>query len=44
MVQLFIGEFKNGKRHGKGNYYFSNGDQWEGEWFHDRQHGKGILK
>jgi hypothetical protein len=38
----YLGEFLYGKRHGKGTYYFANGDKWKGTWREDSQHGKGV--
>ena len=38
----YVGEFLYGKRHGKGTYYFANGDKWKGTWRDDSQHGKGV--
>jgi len=28
----YIGEVKNGKPHGKGELYYTNGERYEGEW------------
>ena len=28
-------------RHGKGTYYYANGDVYEGEWFRNRKNGTG---
>jgi hypothetical protein len=35
------GDFVNGKKHGKGKYTFSNGDEYDGEWAEDKKHGAG---
>ena len=37
------GEWKNGERHGKGTFYYTNGDKYIGDWVKDVQHGKGIY-
>jgi hypothetical protein len=37
----YEGEYKDGKRHGKGNYTNVSGDVYEGEWKDDKYHGKG---
>ena len=29
--------------HGKGTYFYSNGDKYEGEWREDKRHGKGMV-
>ena len=42
---IYIGEInKNGQKHGKGIYQFSDGDRYEGEWENGQQHGKGIYQ
>lgn len=40
----YVGELKNGKRDGKGTYYyFSSGEKYNGEWKNGEKNGKGIL-
>ena len=39
----YEGEFKNGKREGKGIYYYKDGDRYEGEFKNDKYEGKGIY-
>lgn len=34
---------ENGERHGKGTFYYTNGDKYIGDWVRDVQHGKGIY-
>lgn len=29
----YIGEFRDGQKHGKGKYFFSEGTVFEGDWF-----------
>lgn len=45
---VYVGEYVqdtvSSKPHGYGNAYFSNGEQYEGEWRDGRPHGYGILK
>lgn len=41
---MYEGEFKDGKRHGRGVMKFGNGDQYEGEWRLDAMNGSGSLK
>jgi len=42
---IYTGEFKNGKRHGKGRMKWASGarkgEEYEGEWSGDDMHGKG---
>jgi hypothetical protein len=33
---------RNGKLNGKGTYFYSNGDKYEGFWEDDLEHGKGT--
>ncbi|MEW5308053.1 MAG: hypothetical protein WDW38_000041 [Sanguina aurantia] len=37
------GDSKDGKRHGKGSLYSSNGDVYKGEWRDDLRHGRGTY-
>ena len=39
----YIGNIQNGKRNGKGIYYWDNGDKYEGDWVNGNKEGKGIL-
>lgn len=34
---------QNGVRHGKGTYFYENGDKYEGEWKNNLKDGEGIL-
>lgn len=40
---IYIGEWKNGKRYGKGLLKWHDGGEYEGEWFDGKAHGKGIF-
>ena len=40
---VYKGEYKDGKRNGKGILYFANGNRYEGEWKDDKRNGEGIL-
>ena len=37
----YVGEWKDGKRHGQGAYTNSGGYQYFGEWKDDKRHGQG---
>jgi len=37
----YIGKWNRGQKHGKGIYFFSNGDKYEGNWKHGEQSGEG---
>ena len=39
----YIGEFRNGLRHGIGMFTISNGYKYEGQYVDGRQHGQGVL-
>lgn len=39
----YIGEFQDGKKHGKGKLVFSNGDTYIGDFSNDKRHGWGSF-
>lgn len=39
----FEGNFKNGKAHGNGVEYMTNGDKFTGQFNNDLKHGTGIY-
>ena len=40
---IYEGDWKRGKKHGQGAYYFSGGDKYEGEWKDGKKHGQGAY-
>ena len=38
----YIGEYKDGDRHGQGTYWWANGYKYVGEWKEGNYHGKGT--
>ena len=40
---LFVGEYKDGLRHGHGTYSYSKGDKYVGEYKNNNQHGQGSY-
>ena len=40
---LYIGEFVNGKMHGKGKWVFADGTSYVGDWVNNQRTGKGSL-
>ena len=41
---LSLGMWENGNKHGKGAYYYKNGDSYDGTWKDDKKHGIGVYK
>ena len=39
----YIGKWNRGQKHGKGTYFFPNGDKYEGKWNRGQKHGKGTY-
>ena len=39
---IYVGEYQNGKRHGKGTYTWSNGDKYIGDFKNGKFNGEGI--
>ena len=39
----YVGEYKDGRRHGQGTMTFANGDKYVGEWKDARYHGRGTY-
>lgn len=35
--------YKEGQKHGRGSYFYVNGNRYEGEWTGDRKNGHGIY-
>lgn len=41
--QVYVGEFRNLKRNGKGNCIYADGSKYEGNWLEDMEHGNGRV-
>ena len=39
----YVGNFKNGKKHGQGTYTNANGDKHVGEYNNGKRHGQGTY-
>ena len=39
----YLGEYKDGKKHGKGRYTWSDGGIYEGNWKDGKEHGHGTY-
>ena len=39
----YEGEIKDGKRKGKGIFYFNNGNRYDGYWKDDKTYGQGVF-
>lgn len=42
-TELYEGEMRDGKRHGRGTYVWANGDRYDGEWRNGNRHGYGTV-
>ena len=42
-VPYYEGEFKRNEWHGKGEYYYGDGDYYKGEWKDSKYHGQGAA-
>ena len=40
---VYIGEFRNKQRNGRGSYVYPDGTKYEGDWLNDKEHGNGRL-
>jgi hypothetical protein len=43
-IDFYVGEKKEGKKHGTGKMIYANGDTYEGSWKNDKYHGFGVFK
>ncbi|HIC77131.1 MAG TPA: hypothetical protein EYO89_04605, partial [Candidatus Dadabacteria bacterium] len=41
--EKYVGEFKDGMRHGKGTFTFPDGEKYVGEYKDGKRHGKGTC-
>lgn len=39
----YVGEFRNGIRHGRGAFDSEDGSHYDGEWADDARHGRGVF-
>lgn len=39
----YVGQWRNGQRHGYGRYYYDNGDVYEGNWINGTRSGSGMY-
>ena len=40
---MYQGDYKDGLRHGYGEYFWNPGGKYFGEWRNDRRHGRGVF-
>ncbi len=43
LTEHFEGEYRNGKKHGRGVYVWASGNRYDGEWRDDKRNGRGVL-
>ena len=41
--EYLLGQYRDGKKHGKGTYYFANGNRYSGDWVNDHRAGQGFF-
>ncbi|EDV21153.1 uncharacterized protein TRIADDRAFT_60444 [Trichoplax adhaerens] len=41
---VFVGEWRTGRKYGYGTMKYANGDEYNGFWYQDMRHGHGIMK
>lgn len=41
---MIQGDWKNGKKHGRGELSYANGDKFSGHWMEDKACGSGMLE
>lgn len=41
--EKYEGEWVDGKMHGRGIYYYSDGTVYDGTWAEGKMHGKGVF-
>jgi hypothetical protein len=39
----YSGQWKNGKREGRGSYRWASGSRYTGEWMDNQKHGSGTM-
>ncbi|CAL1129389.1 unnamed protein product, partial [Cladocopium goreaui] len=42
--KLYVGGWKDDKRHGRGTCFFSDGQFFQGDWTEGKMHGEGLLR
>jgi hypothetical protein len=40
---MYVGEWKNGNKHGKGVFTWADGRKYDGYYVHDERDGYGVL-
>ena len=40
--EYYIGDFKDGVRHGNGEIHFNSGEMYKGQWENDKRNGHGT--
>jgi len=42
--EIYVGEWSEGEKNGRGQYEFATGDLYEGYWVNGKRHGKGVYR
>lgn len=42
--KLYVGSWKNDRRHGRGTCYFAKGEYFQGDWEQGKMHGQGRMR
>lgn len=42
-VEKYEGDWVDGKMHGRGTYYYSDGSVYDGSWVEGKMEGKGVF-
>lgn len=40
---IYVGEWRDGKRHGQGTHTYASGEKYSGAWIKNKKHGQGTL-
>jgi hypothetical protein len=41
--EYVLGQFNDGKKNGKGTFYYASGNKYTGDWVNDQKAGQGVF-